>query len=381
MQIIWRYLLGQYLKVFALCVVAFVLFLIVMRMKETAEFAALGAPLFQMLLFVLYQFPFILPIAIPVSSLISSILLMQRLSSSHEIIALRSAGFSFKQIIAPILAGALCLSFLNFFLISEVSTNSLLASKKMIQNLSSLNPLLLLQNTQFLKFKNVYVVVDPLETPLSAQNTMVFIKEKKNNRIAMFYVQNLEAGEGRIKGKNAGLVSTLGVEDDQAFDNLIIDSQEETSTPVTEFVQLLKDNRLRIPYDHLQLSLLLIQKAAIQEKIKLAKMREASSHSLQQWQILDNKCCYEVMRRVSLGMAPFTFSLLGAAFGIHLGRRQPKKNLLIVIGFAALSCTTFFLAKSSNQSLWIPAAMLYLPQLSMIAASVRHLGQCNKGVQ
>lgn len=377
MQILWRYLVSQYTKVFTLCVVAFVVFLLVMRMKETAEFAALGAPFAQMLLYALHQIPFILPIAIPISCLISSLLLMQRLSHSNELIALRSCGCSLKQILTPMLTGAICLSFLNFYLISEVSTSSLLATKKMIQDLSTNNPLLLLQNSQFLKFKDIYIQIDPLEQTQAARHAFFFTKEKKSNRINLFYANSLEVLQGKIKGNDVSLIFHLPT-DDNAFDHLIIDNHRASYTPVEEFIQLLKDNRFRIPYDHLQLSLLLIQKENINKQLN--QIENLSQKEIKNLKMYESRCNYEVMKRISLGFAPFTFSLLGSAYGINLGRSRSKRNIFIVMGFAILSCTAFFLAKSS-QSLWFPSAMLFGPQLFMICSSIWYLNRCSQGVE
>jgi lipopolysaccharide export system permease protein len=377
MQILWRYLISQYTKVFTLCVVAFVVFLLVMRMKETAEFAALGAPFYQLLLYALHQIPFILPIAIPISCLISSLLLMQRLSHSQELVALRSCGYSLKQILTPILTGAVCLSFLNFYLISEVSPSSLLATKKMIQNLSTNNPLLLLQNSQFLKFKDIYIQIDPLEHAQTAHHAFFFTKEKKSSRINLFYANSLEVLQGKIKGNEVSLIFHLPT-DDSAFDHLIIDNHHASYTPVDEFIQLLKDNRFRIPYDHLQLSLLLIQKESIEKQ--LSQIDGLSQKEIKNLKMYESKCYYEVMKRFSLGFAPLTFTLLGSAYGINLGRSRARRNIFIVMGFAVLSCTAFFLAKSS-QSLWFPGAMLFAPQFLMICTSIWYLNRCSKGVE
>ena len=63
-----------------------------LRFKDIARFAALSADGVKTGLFVLYQFPHILPIAIPISALIASFLLFQRLSKTYELTALRASG-------------------------------------------------------------------------------------------------------------------------------------------------------------------------------------------------------------------------------------------------------------------------------------------------
>ena len=83
MPTIWRFLLGHYLMVLSLCLVAFIAILLTLRLDEIAQFAALGASSPHLLKFVLYQIPYILPLSMPLSALISTVILMQRLSSSY----------------------------------------------------------------------------------------------------------------------------------------------------------------------------------------------------------------------------------------------------------------------------------------------------------
>ena len=103
MPIIWRYLLRSYFQVLALCVSGFIAVLLVLRFSEIARFASSGLRKLKVLLFTLYQIPYILPIAVPVSCLIASILLFQRLSHTHELTAFRTCGLGLKPIIYPLI--------------------------------------------------------------------------------------------------------------------------------------------------------------------------------------------------------------------------------------------------------------------------------------
>lgn len=89
MPILWRYLLKNYFQVFFLCVTGFISILLVTRVQEIARLAALNSQIDIIILFTLCQIPYILPIAIPISGLISAILLVQRLSHTQELSTLR----------------------------------------------------------------------------------------------------------------------------------------------------------------------------------------------------------------------------------------------------------------------------------------------------
>src|SRR4051812_38356814 len=103
MPILWRYALQSYLRVFFLSVCTFITVLIVARFKEIARFTALTGDWSKTGLFIVYQIPSILPIAIPISALIASLLLFQRLSRTYELTALRASGLSLSTILTPLL--------------------------------------------------------------------------------------------------------------------------------------------------------------------------------------------------------------------------------------------------------------------------------------
>ncbi len=124
---------------------------------KSRHYASLGAPIGALLIFTFHQMFYILPIAIPLSCLIASFILIQRLSKTHELTALRSCGFSFKDILTPILITAAFISLLNFWVISELATNSHLQTNLLKSELRSVNPLLLLHNKNLMRMKGFYL--------------------------------------------------------------------------------------------------------------------------------------------------------------------------------------------------------------------------------
>src|SRR5258708_1903184 len=121
MPILWRYLLRNFFQILVLSVSSFIGVLLVLRFHEIARFATSGASLVKIFLFTLYQIPYILPIAMPFSCLIASMLLFQRLSRLHELTAFRSCGLGFSSIVAPLLCAGTLLGFVNFVICCELS--------------------------------------------------------------------------------------------------------------------------------------------------------------------------------------------------------------------------------------------------------------------
>ena len=129
MPLLWRYLLRGFFQTFVLSVSGFVGILLVTRFQNIARFASTGASFPLVIKFVLTQIPRILPLAIPISCLISSFLLFRRLSRSHELTALRVAGLSFITMCFPLILAGAVISLLNFTIVSEISPRCLSHSK------------------------------------------------------------------------------------------------------------------------------------------------------------------------------------------------------------------------------------------------------------
>jgi lipopolysaccharide export system permease protein len=130
MPLLWRYLLKQFTKVFALCLVSFVAILLITRSQDIAKFATINHDLKPILLFALYQIPYILPLAIPISCLISTMILFQNLSQSQELTSMRASGISLKLLMAPIFLCVSLFALLNLCLASEIAPKCRILSKK-----------------------------------------------------------------------------------------------------------------------------------------------------------------------------------------------------------------------------------------------------------
>ena len=241
MPIIWRYLLSHFLKVLIFCVIAFIFVLMTTRLDEIAHFATLGPEGIYILLFTFYQIPYILPIAIPVSCLISAILLIQRLSRTHELTALRASGMSLSAILAPILLAAVFLSLANFYIVSELSTYSHLSSNMLKNELRSVNPLLLLHNKHLMKLKGMFFnTLGSSKIGETASDVIIAMPNKKSNRINVMFAKNLSSYSTRFVSKGVTLVTSLAADHEDKYDHLVIENIDEITTSIQDFAQMLQ---------------------------------------------------------------------------------------------------------------------------------------------
>jgi lipopolysaccharide export system permease protein len=381
MPILWRYLLNQFLKVLCFCIIAFIAILLTTRLDEIAHFASLAPQGRHIFLFILYQIPYILPIAIPISGLISAIILLQRLSSTHELTAMRAAGLGLRDILAPILFMALFLSITNFYIISELATHSHLSTNLMKNELRSINPLLLLNNKHLMRLKGVYF--DTLGASRQgeyANDIILAMPNKENSRINLLLAKKLQASSSAFIGKQVSIITALHPGEETHFDNIMIENMGNVSTAIQDFSLILQKKVWTLNNDHLAMSLLLLRLK--EEKNALTDAKEKNNFAeVKIIQKRINRCYSEIFRRISVALATFSFTLMGAAFGVRISRNKSNRGVFVVIVLGAFYLIAFFAGKAFDQNLFASFALYILPLLIIILLSIWTLNRVTKGIE
>lgn len=376
MPILWQFLVKEYIKVLGLCTAAFIILLIAMRLEEIAQFAALGANASYLFRFILYQLPYILPIAIPISALISSLLLMKRLSQTSELTALRSSGFGLLSIMTPILLTAGAFSWLNFALVSEFSTHAHLMKRLLKKELKALNPLILLQSERLAHLKGVYAQsFGPSKAGEWASDVLICLYNRRYGCLNLLTAKELHAQGLSLSGQQVTLVTPLHLSPD-SYDSLLVDNTASLTFPTPNLAEMFGNSGVKIENDHLSLKTLLTRAKELHQKIKKTKEPKVLSHLKNQL----GKIYTEISRRLSLATAVFTLTLLGLSHGIQIARLASYRQTVRVLLLAALYIACFFLAKGLQKHFMAAILLYLLPQLFLVAVSLRTLSKINQGV-
>ncbi len=365
MPILWRYLLRNYFQIFFLCVSSFISVLLVIRLEEIARFASLGASWSSILLFALYQIPYILPIAIPVSCLIAAILLSQKMSQNHELTSLRAAGLSIKTILSPLFSAAILLGLINFAFSSEIAPRARSQSKELVLSMTTQNPLALLQKDTMIKLKRAYFDMRAFSSEGKAEDVVFIAKNSSNGRLGLMLAKELSVENQQLCGKQVTLISSLDPKVPNRFDHLVIENQAEMKTAADGLSRFWEDAQWQMHDDYLPLRLLLAK-----EKVERGSLlsRIGKPH-------------VELIRRLTLGLASFTFTAIGLASGIQIGRSQTKKG---VIGAIILS-TAFlliFIVSKSLKTFPLTALILYvIPHPFLLFFCFKWLRRFERGIE
>lgn len=382
MPTLWRYLISQFIKITLFCVLAFVAILLTMRLDEIAHFAALGAPLSYILLFAFFQIPYILPIAIPISCLIASLILIQRLSNAHELTALRACGFGLRHILTPILITSAFLSLANFWIGSELATQSHLTTNILKTELRAINPLLLLNNKHLMRMKGIYFDgLGPSRVGEYASEVILAIPNRNNSRLNLLIAQNLRSTPSYFAGEGVTLITNLGSEEEKQFDHLLIENMEHSMTDLKDFSQLLQKKVWAINNDYLKMSLLLARVKEQKQALEKARTDDALKDQIKPLRQQLNRSFSDIARRASVAIAVFSFTLMGAAFGINISRRRSNRNLYIAILLTTLYLISFFVAKGADQNFPLAASLYMIPPFMIVLFSVYVLNRVAKGIE
>lgn len=339
--VLWRYAAASYLKTFLLIVGTFVLVLFVSRFKEIARFAILSSDPIKMGLFAVYQIPFILPMAIPFSALISAFLFFQRISRSHELTALRASGLSLKKILTPIILSAAFLTLINFSICANLAPFCQREARTILFQEASANPFLVLKKRQA-KIKNAFLRMKVDDKGTSAENFVLVTYNAGNERLNLVSAKDVFMEKGQLHGQDVSIVSHLAGEKNQ-FDPLVIETQESMAMSADIMTSTFSKKQPRFDGSSLSFRMLRSQIGG-----KSKAMKRAFS---------------EMFRRSSFSLSVLSLTLLGSIFSIEHARSPSRKNLLSLVLLTLLSLSSYFLGKS----------LKYIPILSAIVYFIPHL--------
>lgn len=381
MPILWRALIIDFIKIVGVCVTAFVALLLTMRLDEIAHFATMGASFSAVIFFILNQIPYILPIAIPLSSLIATFILSQRLSNNHTLTALRASGISLANTLTPFWMVAALLSIVNFWVISEIATTSHLQNNLMKSELRAVNPLLLLHNRHLMRLKGYHFeALGSSRMGESSSDVVLALPGQKYERIYLMCAQQLKVTQEHFTGDGITLIT--GIEgDEEDFDRVLVENVKHTQTDVNDLSELLQRKITSIQNDHLTFSLLLARIQEEKASLDEAKaLRESKGHIKMLSNEL-NRSFSEISKRFSIAFAVFSCTFLGSTLGIQIGRRRKITPLFLCIGMTTLYLVAFFVAKGLDHHLSLATTLYFAPHILIITLSLVTLWRIERGIE
>ena len=152
MTILRRYCLRELMVPFlmSLCVVTFIF--MVGNLFDLADLLVnKGVSLFDLLTLIVLMIPSLLGFILPTAALTSVLLVFGSFAQNNEITAMKANGIHLYQLLIPILAVALLLSFFSLFLIDQIQPRSEYQSRQLVRALVVKRPAAYLEAGRFIK--------------------------------------------------------------------------------------------------------------------------------------------------------------------------------------------------------------------------------------
>ncbi len=220
MKILNRYLLKSFLGPF-LATFFIILFVLIMQALwlQFDKIAGKGISLVIILKFLGYMALMMVPTALPIAILLSSIMALGNMAENYEFAAVKSAGISLQKFIRPLVILMLVLSFSNFLFLNYVFPYASLKSKNLIYNMKMKEPGLALVpgtfNTEIpnysIKFEEKYGEDENL-----LKNVLIYDLRSNtvNNKV-------ITAKKGEIVSEEGSRYLTLVLEDGYYAEDMI----------------------------------------------------------------------------------------------------------------------------------------------------------------
>lgn len=111
MRVVTRYVLVEFLRIFGLCMVGFLMIYVLVDLFDRLQgFLKYHATFAEVLRYLFYKIPLIVTQLVPVATLASVLITLGTLARHNELTALRASGVSTMQIATPLFASAILLS-------------------------------------------------------------------------------------------------------------------------------------------------------------------------------------------------------------------------------------------------------------------------------
>ena len=376
---LWKYFLGQYFEVLLLSLFAFVVILLSTKLQDFAHFVSMGAPLHLVGLFVLYQIPYVMQIALPISSLIGSLYLFQRLSQNNALAAARASGMSVFGLVTPLLLCSFLFSLIVFRCVLDVGASSHRAGKQLEFELRKLHPLAIINNTKLLEQSGISIDMQgSLEHDRQASQFILAARYGEQGQLALIIAKKMKVKDDIIFGEHMALITEKPSDREDSFDHLLIENIKKNEMKLEDLALVANTKKLRIGNDDLHFSYLLAKRKDLQTKIA-QDVEKGEKSKFNKKQLA--KCESEIARRISLAASIFTFALLGMSYGCLVGRVQSKRRLIPVIALTALFLICYLGGKAMESDPSIYKVLYTAPHLAIICVCIRRLVRIDRGVE
>lgn len=326
MRVINRYLLQDYLVIFAMTLLIFTFVMCLGAIVKAVDLAARGISGGLILRVFLLNIPYMMTFSIPMSALTSALLLFGRLSFDGELTAMRASGVSLWQFISPVILVSIVLSLICISINTTVAPRCRYAVRLILRDIGSEDPINLLEAGRFVRDFPGYMIYIGSRDADAVKDVVVYeLGDNGPERTV-----RASSGKLRVESESQELVVDL-------FDVRIDQSEKEKGTEVE------KTHYINAQHYPVRLDLTPLKKTGGRRKVADMTMPEVVQA------IRDVRAVYpelkekdlqrarmnmvvDANKRLALSLSCFAFTLLGIPLGMQSKRKESSIGIAISLG-------------------------------------------------
>src|SRR5690606_19073038 len=196
MKILDRYILSTYLKTFlSVFVILMLIFVLQAIWLYISELAGKDLDVMVVFKFLLYITPTLIPLILPLTILLASIMVFGSFAENYEFAAMKSTGISLQRAMRGLGIFIVLLSIVTFFFSNNVIPWAHYESYNLRKNIAKLKPALAIAEGQFNEIGNYNIKVESKSGERGQYLSKVIMHERQNRRTGNFKVIYADSGE------------------------------------------------------------------------------------------------------------------------------------------------------------------------------------------
>lgn len=352
------YLLEEMVSIFFGCCIFIIFILIMFQALRLAEFLIVhGAPAFVLGKMTFFLCVSLMPSALPLAFLISTLMGFGRLSTDSELIAMKANGFSMYRLSLPIFGFAIVVSILSYLLNSSWVPWAESSFKKTELKLGNTKVVSAIKEGTFnAGFFDLLIFAEKVN-PLTNHLTKVFIYDEREPSSPLTYVaREAEIIPVQTHSELGSSIMLRLYSGSMHHNNLETRTYEKVD--FENYLLYLKINEGSSDY--------IIKPQMIPHKDLIQKINSSTlaTYSGREWR-------GEYWRRIAAALSPFVFVFLGIGFGTFRSRTAKTSALLLGLVFLLIYWTFQTIGTAVVQKGILPPALaMQVPNLILLSVGL-----------
>ncbi len=200
--------------------------------------------------------------------------------------------------------------------------------------------------------------------------------DTKSNGLNLMNIKDIRIQDSSLTTPVISCVSPLITKEPDTAPNIVIENERNVRTSSADLAALMGHSFSRPVPDQLPISFLRISLERAKQERGRNPVRKVGKqkHGIEAHYT-------DILRRIGLALSVFSFTVLGMAFSVEIGRNAKKKNFFIIFILTVFSLLCFFVGQAFRHRILLSYAVYFVPHLLILFFSFLKLRRISGGIE